>query len=253
MSDEMYGSTSGPIPTEDEMKGKYIGVSGIDMSVNMVNNPANILKGGILDDTFNHKQTDTELGNEYPNGQLFSHGRMENKMELTNDQYVTIGRIAEGAIESEEKICGYAHMPKSGNGYGNIGKFVYDQVYRIILAEQDKQRKLIHIFDPSLGGALSGRTFTVEQANEIIAYVKTAAHGYVEDRKCPHYQVRFHSQQNYNSQTGKPDHKPAGWSCAWCEQPFGLLPSLDPLYESIDSEILESVLKKGKDRDDKNI
>ena len=62
-------------------------------------------------------------------------------MELTNDQYVTIGRIAEGAIESEEKICGYAHMPKSGNGYGNIGKFVYDQVYRIILAEQDKQLK----------------------------------------------------------------------------------------------------------------
>jgi hypothetical protein len=108
-------------------------------------------------------------------------------------------------------------------------------------------------FDPSLGGALSGRTFTVEQANAIIEYVKTAAHGYVEDRKCPHYEVRFRSQQNYNSQTGKPDYKPAGWYCAWCGQPFGLSPSLDPLYDAIDSEILESVLKKGKDRDDKNI
>jgi hypothetical protein len=49
-------------------------------------------------------------------------------MELTNDQYVMIGRIAEEAVESEEKICGYKHMRKSGNGYGNIGKFICDRV-----------------------------------------------------------------------------------------------------------------------------
>ena len=50
-------------------------------------------------------------------------------MELTNDQYVTIGRIAEESIKQQEKICGYAHMRKSGNGYANIGKFIFDRVY----------------------------------------------------------------------------------------------------------------------------
>jgi hypothetical protein len=149
MSDEMQGSTSGPIPTEDEMKGKYVGVPGVaSVSIN----------------------------------------------EVISDGYCSQC----GADYTQPEIP-YAHKSVAGN-------------------------------------IMPGH-------KEVV----------MEDRKCPHYQVRFHSQQNYNSQTGKPDHKPAGWSCAWCEQPFGLLPSLDPLYESIDSEILESVLKKGKDRDDKNI
>jgi len=49
-------------------------------------------------------------------------------MELTNDQYVTIGIIAEESIKQQEKICGYAHIRKSGNGYANIGKFIFDRV-----------------------------------------------------------------------------------------------------------------------------
>ena len=35
-------------------------------------------------------------------------------------------------------------------------------------------------FDPSCGGALSGKTFTVEQADAIIKYVRSATHGYKE-------------------------------------------------------------------------
>ena len=39
--------------------------------------------------------------------------------------------------------------------------------------------KFTQSFDPSCGGALSGKTFTVQQADAIIKYVQTATHGYV--------------------------------------------------------------------------
>ena len=42
----------------------------------------------------------------------------------------------------------------------------------------------------------------------------------MEDRKCPHLQIHYRRNRNFNSDTGAPDPKPDGWFCAWCDQEF---------------------------------
>jgi hypothetical protein len=57
------------------------------------------------------------------------------KKELTLDQYVTIARIAEEAIEAEEKIYGDKHTRKSGNGYVYIGRLIYERCFPVVHEE----------------------------------------------------------------------------------------------------------------------
>lgn len=39
-------------------------------------------------------------------------------------------------------------------------------------------------------------------------------------KPCPHFDVRYKSARNFNTETGAPDKKPAGWFCIWCDQQF---------------------------------
>ena len=48
---------------------------------------------------------------------------------------------------------------------------------RTMLTEWQRRMYLADDFDPSLGGALSGRTFTQKQADAIKEYVQGAVHG----------------------------------------------------------------------------
>ena len=42
----------------------------------------------------------------------------------------------------------------------------------------------------------------------------------MKDRKCPHLQIHYLTNRNFNRHTGAPDHKPDGWYCDWCDQEF---------------------------------
>ena len=63
----------------------------------------------------------------------------------------------------------------------------------------------------------------------------------MEERKCPHLQIHYRENRNYNSHTGKLERYPDGWYCDWCNQEFVAAPErkaekpFDPLGPEIEA------------------
>lgn len=42
----------------------------------------------------------------------------------------------------------------------------------------------------------------------------------MKNRNCPHLQIHYRKERNFNAQTGSPEFIPNGWYCDWCDQEF---------------------------------